>query len=353
MKQDSSTLKVLKLDFEKFSEEALIEIYTNVELPTWAREVIDFLKYFIDKKEVSCFTSGTTGAPKRSTFTKDQLTGGAQNTLNYFGLSKGDSALLPLSCSHIAGKMMLIRALVGELKLTVIEPSSNLDAVINDLFDFSVVVPMQIQSCLLLNDKEALERLGKILIGGSEISDTMVLSLIELEIQAWSSFGMTETMSHFALRQLSPREQKNYTCLKGFEISNHFKGQLKLENKELGILELQTTDVVKVFPDGSFNWLGRADNVVNSGGVKLFPELIEQKIKRLFEDLPEFIIVGVPDSKLGQKLVLFHEGNSFLSAEEQMKLQSQLLKYECPKDFMFIQEFEKTRSGKIVRKNYT
>jgi o-succinylbenzoate---CoA ligase len=352
MKENSPVLKVLKLNFEKYSGEELIDEYAKRSLPLWAADVIQFLKEFLAGDEVSCFTSGTTGAPKRIAFKQEQLIGSAKNTLSFFELQKGYKALLPLSCKYIAGKMMVVRALVGKMNLTVIEPVSNLQDVIIDDYDFSVVIPMQIQPYLVSENNETLSKLGKILLGGSEISQNIIEGLNKLKIPAWSSFGMTETMSHFALRELSPNEQESYECLPGFEISAKFNGQLKLKNRDLGITEIQTNDVVKIFPNGRFLWRGRADNVVNSGGVKLFPESIEQKFKKLFSNLPAFVISALPDSRLGQRLVLYYEGNMFLSTKERTSLKGQFEKYECPREFISIKKFERTNSGKIIRRTY-
>lgn len=352
MKENSPVLKVLKLNFEKYSGEELVAMYGNMQLPLWAKEVMEFLKEFITAEEVSCFTSGTTGAPKKIVFEQKQLIGSAKNTLSFFELHKGNKVLLPLSCKHIAGKMMVVRALVGKLNLTVIKPVSSVEKVITDKYDFSVMIPMQIQSYLASENKEDLGKLGKILVGGSEINQNIIKGLNELKIPAWCSFGMTETMSHFALRELSPNEQKSYACLKGFEVKNDFKNQLSLKNDALGIAGLQTNDVVKILHDGRFLWKGRADNVVNSGGIKLYPESIEQKIKECYHDLPAFIIIGLPDNELGERLVLLYEGDSFLSIKEKISLQDHLEKYECPREFIPIQKLKRTKSGKIIRTNY-
>ncbi|MFT6745674.1 MAG: O-succinylbenzoic acid--CoA ligase [Glaciecola sp.] len=353
MKKKPASLKVLKLNFEHETAESLVDKYKHVNLPTWAKGVIDFLDEFLKEDTITCFTSGTTGSPKSITLKKEQLIGSAKNTLAFFAIKAGDKVLLPLSSKHIAGKMMVVRALVGKLNLVVIEPSIDIQLLKLNHFKFSVVIPMQIVPLVRANDSQALHDLGKILIGGSDINQNMIEGLKEMNIGAWASFGMTETMSHFALRQLSPICEETYTCLPGFEISNNFNSQLKLKNITLGINEIQTNDVVNIVSYGSFIWLGRADNVVNSGGVKLNPELIERKIKSLYPQVPNFVIVGITDVKLGEKLVLFHEGESFLSKSEMVIVKDKLDQYEFPKKLKKVLLFDRTASGKIIRKNYT
>lgn len=353
MKEESDVIKVLKLNFEHESAESLVDKYKNVELPFWARGIIDFLDEFIKEDKITCFTSGTTGFPKAIVLRKEQLIGSAKNTLLFFDIKAGDKVLLPLSSKHIAGKMMVVRALVGKLNLVAIEPSVAMAQLKSEQFKFSVVIPMQIIPLVSGHDSQALHGLGKILIGGSDISVALIAGLNEMQISAWSSFGMTETMSHFALRQLSPIYEKAYTCLPGFVINNDFNHQLKLKNFTLGIKELQTNDVITIASNGTFIWQGRADNVVNSGGVKLFPEEIERKIKSLCPEVPDFIIIGSADTKLGEKLVLFHEGESFLSNSQMNTVKNKLAQYEFPREFKRVQLLDRTASGKIIRKNYS
>jgi O-succinylbenzoic acid--CoA ligase len=353
MKQNLANLKVINFDFENSSAKELVDVHTNVSLPKWAQEVVDFIKELESDSLIFCYTSGTTGVPKKITFTIEQLKSGARNTLSFFNLKKGDKALLPLSCNHIAGKMMVVRAIVGGLKLSVIEPAKNINAIEVESFDFSVLIPMQIQLLLDNSGETSVRQLGKVLIGGGIVGKGVIENLTTLKVQAWCSFGMTETMSHFALRTLSPIEQNSYTCLKGFEISSNSNSQLRLKNDELGISELQTNDVVTIESSKMFKWLGRADNVINSGALKLHPESIEASIKATFTMLPAFIVFGVYDKILGQKLVLFYEGGSFLSKVDLQVLRSILKKYEYPKYFVSCKSFERTESKKIIRKDYT
>jgi O-succinylbenzoic acid--CoA ligase len=351
MKDSSSTLNILKLDFDVYSSQELLDRYDHVDLPVWAQDVLDFLKEFVTENQITCLTSGTTGPPKKVFIKKYQLIGSAKNTLSFFDLQEGSKALLPLSCKHIAGKMMVVRAAVGKMSLTVIKPTTAVDSVINDEFDFSAVVPLQLQSLLSKNDNLTLRCMGKILVGGSSISEKLVKDLNELGLEAWCSFGMTETVSHFAIRQLSPKQDKGYVCLEGFIIDEQ-RGLLSVSNSDLGIRKIQTNDVVDIFHDGSFTWLGRADNVVNSGGVKLHPEVLEQKIRQFYPAVPSFILFGISDDRLGEKLVMFYEEGSALSAEQKKLIAVHLDKYEQPQEYVKIKKLNRTPSGKIIRKNY-
>lgn len=353
MKEDSATLKVLKLDFGRFSVDKILGFLNGVALPYWATEVVEFLEQFVKGEKISCLTSGTTGPPKTIFFDAEQLNRSASITLDFFQLNQGDTVLLPLSCKHIAGKMMVVRALVGKLNLSVIEPVAKVREIVDAHYDFAVMVPLQVNSLLELKDQTSPSQFGKILLGGAEVSHHLVHKIKGAELNVWQSFGMTETMSHFAMRQISPVEQKNYFCLTGFTIDNKFNSQLEVSNPALGINELQTNDVIEIHSNGTFNWMGRVDNVVNSGGYKLHPELIELKIKGLLDTTPVFILVGIPDDKFGEKLVLFYEGDVFVNDHDLTILKTELKTYEWPREFISTKVLDRTNSGKIIRKDYT
>ncbi len=352
MNNAHTELKFLILDFSQHTVQEVLSANTGIDLPHWAIEVLSFLSDFVVHDYVSCFTSGTTGPAKEIRFETKQLIAGANNTLSFFDLQKGDVALLPLSCSFIAGKMMVVRALVGRLILYVTAPALDLSKVLEKKFDFSVLIPSQIIPLLASENSEIITQFGQILLGGSALSESLVKDLMRHKVAAWLSFGMTETMSHFALRQLSPVPHSRYVCLKGFEISQDYNGQLLVKNDSLGIAEMQTNDVVKIFNDRSFIWRGRSDNMVNSAGIKLYPETIEQRIKVLYPDLVPFIIQGVSDDKLGQKLALYFEGDFFLTPEALLVLKEHLPPYECPRTYFSVNKFDRTLTGKIIRKKY-
>jgi len=244
-------------------------------------------------------TSGSTGDPKTIILTRSQLIGSAQRTLDYFQLKPGDSALLGISPKTIGGKMMLVRAILGKLKLIVCDPSSNPLAVLetNELLDFCPMVPLQIQS-ILANDPEKFKSVKTILVGGAPLSAQLEAQLQQLDCRSFHGFGMTETVSHIAMR---PIGNPTYTALEGVHFSQTGE-QLVISDAVLGIHQLNTHDSVRLIDNTHFNWLGRTDFVINSGGVKIHPEQLEHALEDLIKGA--FFVSAEYDDTFGKKCIL-------------------------------------------------
>lgn len=340
----------LDLDFSKFSTAQIIERHEGVHLDAWAGEILAFLKSYSCDNTFDCFTSGTTGTPKKYSLTKGQLQYSAKATLRFFNLQEGDSVLLSLSVHFIAGKMMLVRAIEGKLKLTVVAPCSNPFKYLkkDDKFVFTPLVPLQLHE--IFESSAEIHQLGKLLIGGGSVHENLIKKLQQNKINAWSSFGMTETITHFALQKLSPTGDDFYECLPDFSVNTNEERCLLISNSVLFEKPIETKDIVQLSSPTKFRWLGRLDNMINSGGIKISPEIIEQKLKELIP--VDFIISSLFDEKLGQKLVLIYKRHSFeFNVEVQTKIKSQLTAFEFPKEFIPIDDFPRTASGKIIRKD--
>jgi len=318
----------------------------------WERDLVSFLKEWMDDKEyVTGKTSGSTGTPKTIRLSKKAMMASALRTNRFFGLQKGDNALLCLSANYIAGKMMIVRAITGELNLVVVPPSSTPQW--EGSVAFAAMVPLQVQALLASEEgKMRLNSIGKLLIGGSPVTDSLEKKLCELSVDAYLSYGMTETVSHVALCRIEKggTGEKVYTALPDVVFSTDDRDCLIIEAPYLQHEPFVTNDVVKLLSETSFSWRGRWDHVINSGGIKFFPEEIERKIA----DLPEarFYITSLPHELLGQQIVLKIEGLPWNEEKQHLFLQqiaSRLTKYEIPKQILFVDKFEETGSGKIKR----
>ncbi len=291
-------------------------------------------------------TSGSTGKPKSIELKREQLEVSAKRTLRYFDLQPGDTALLGISPLTIGGKMMIVRALLGDLKLIVTEPSSNLLAQLepNETIAFAPLVPLQLK-ILVEQFPEQLQQLQTILLGGAPLSSEMEQRVSELHSRVFMGFGMTETVSHIALRKIG---SPVYEALEGvsFETSND---ALVVTDRLLDIHQLQTNDSVRLLNDHQFEWLGRTDFVINSGGVKIHPEQVEQVISTVLKD--PFFIASQPDITFGEQCIIVVDATVKPIDLKQLQLlcAEKLGKYAIPKKLLSLPMIYAT-GGKINRK---
>lgn len=299
---------------------------------------------------VSAHTSGSTGKPKQILLNKEDMLRSARATVSFFGLGHNDMLGLPLSIDYIAGKMQVLRAFVAKARLWAEKPSSKpLSDYCGKRFALLPVVPMQLPHLLESGKIKLAER---ILIGGSPLSPALERRLLDEGVQAWVSYGMTETCSHVALRKTG---SETYEALPGISFQTDSGGRLRIMAPEFsfaGENGLQTNDIVSLISPVSMQWLGRADNAINTGGVKVHPEQIEPRIADLLEGR-EFFIFGTPDARLGMAVTLAVEtsekaGQLFLRLEP--LLRERLDRYEMPRRIVTAERFPRTDSGKIIRR---
>ncbi len=297
---------------------------------------------------IDTYTSGSTGKPKLISIKKEHMVESAKMTGNLLKIKPGENALLNLSINTIAGKMMVIRSIVLKLNLYVVKTDRTPLNSTNKLpkIDFVALVPIQVVNTLKSNP-DFLKSIRNIIIGGANCSLDLINSLKQYKIQAYQTFGMTETVSHFALKKIGKITEQFYTLADnvGIEV-NSFNKTLIVNAPLIGVLNLDTNDVIDKISDKKFKWLGRSDFVINSGGIKIHPEEIEnllsQHIKR------EFFLFGLKDNLLGEKLVLIVE-----DSEKKLKIDfKQILnsKYHIPKEVFFVERFIRTSSNKVNRK---
>ena len=336
---------------------------------------------------VNVQTSGSTGRPKPMQAEKQRMAASARITCQFLGLKEGDSALLCLPLDYIAGKMMVVRALTCGLQLFATEPSSHpLKAAPSlveksrppmkksrpflkksrppikksrprseksraDFFmgglDFAAMVPMQVWNSLQVPEERAsLQAIRHLIIGGGAIDDALARELKDFPNAVWSTYGMTETLSHIALRRLSgPDATDWYTPFEGVSLSLSDDGCLVIDAPEVCAERLVTNDLAELCPDGRFRILGRRDNVVCSGGIKIQMEEVE-RLLRPHLSVP-FCATKVPDQQLGEALVLLVEG---MQQDSLTTLCKQVLpRLWRPRHIASVSHVPTTETGKIAR----
>jgi O-succinylbenzoic acid--CoA ligase len=307
----------------------------------------DYLKFKSDwdyNDSIEVFTSGSTGKPKKIFILKEKMILSATKTIRFFNLQEGINALVCLSLETIAGKMMLVRSLVGKWNLTIVEPAVNPLLNSDENIDFLALVPLQLER-ILIECPDKIRQIETVIVGGAPVSNSLINLLKENEMTVYQTFGMTETVSHIALRKIGKETDAFYKTVDGVEVSD-LDGNLIIHYPEMFEEPSRTNDVVKIISPKQFEWLGRSDYMINSGGVKLNPEKIEQKLSELIPY--SFFITGLKDDRLGQKLALVIENNSNFKPEK-VRFQSVLEKFEIPKVYINVKEFDRTKSGKVNR----
>lgn len=271
----------------------------------WKKPLWQFIAdWYSDSSSIIVHTSGSTGKPKAIELSKDMMRVSARKTLQALDLKPNDTALLCLSANYIAGKMMLVRAILGDLQLYALEPSSQPLNDFPETIDFAAMVPMQVFEQLKV--KDSLNSVKKLLIGGGAVSDDLSSQLQTCTCAAYESYGMTETVSHIALRRINGFEaQTGFSCMPAVSVALDERGCLQITAPDLLPTPLQTNDFAEILSSGEFRILGRIDNVINSGGIKIQPEEIERQIASFFTK--SYAVSSIPDEKLGEKLVLVSE----------------------------------------------
>jgi O-succinylbenzoic acid--CoA ligase len=308
-------------------------------------------------------TSGSTGAPKPITLSRRQMAASALLTGHTFDLKPADRALVCLNVDYIAGIMMLVRGLELGLIMTVVEPSSNPIHSLpteTETFEFSAFVPLQMQM-MLENAAQSVPILNKmkaILVGGAAVDRTLAERLQTIEAPVFSTYGMTETVSHIAIRRINgPDRTDVFHVLNGVEIGVDGRNCLFIKAAATDFETVQTNDVVDLIDATHFRLLGRADSVINSGGVKIQPERVEGVVADVLateQIQTRFFVYGVPDERLGQEVVLFLETNIDMPENrlETIKtaIRLRIGPYAVPKKIISFPVFKETPTGKIDKK---
>jgi o-succinylbenzoate---CoA ligase len=297
---------------------------------------IFILDWFDPKPYLEMNTSGSTGTPKIIRVDKQAMVNSALATGDFFDLQPGQKVLHCLPTEYVAGKMMFVRAFILGLDMEFVAPSSHPLESVKGSFDFCGMVPLQAKNSM--ND---LHRIKKLIIGGAKVTKTLEQELVKVPSQIYETYGMTETITHIAAKRVAASA---FTVLPNVKITTDDRHCLVIDAHKISGEKIVTNDLAELISDTQFVWKGRFDNVINSGGIKLIPEQIEEKLASSISNC--FFVYGQADELLGEKLVLFVEGESMPIDESIFEV---LDKYEKPKEIVFIPEFKRTATGKVIR----
>jgi O-succinylbenzoic acid--CoA ligase len=293
-------------------------------------------------------TSGSTGTPKAIKLKKQAMVNSAIATGNFFGLEPGNTALDCLPSHYIAGKMMLVRAMILGLEIDCVEPSSHPIFDYEKAYDFCAMIPLQLKHTINYTFN-----IKTLIIGGAKITQPLRERIKQSTSNFYETYGMTETVTHVAVRRLESKVAKGepyFRALPDVSFAQDERKCLVVRAKNLIDEPLITNDVVTLKSETTFELLGRYDNVINSGGVKLFPEQIEEKIHPVIDE--RFIVAGQYDEALGERLILIVENprDSAESILNRIKHIKGLTRYEVPKEVLVTDKFIETVNGKIQRR---
>lgn len=291
---------------------------------------------------IVAYTSGSTGKPKEIHLLKTDMIESAKATCKQFNITNKSTLGLPLSANYIAGKMMIVRAIVSEATLWIEKPSNQPLSQEYQNIDLLAIVPSQVDWLIQNNYASKIKNL---LIGGGQLSQNRADALIDLGYNTYVSYGMTETCSHIALRHISTQ---TYKTLPNITISKDHRNCLIINAPKFSFQQITTNDIVEIINNNSFRWLGRFDNVINTGGIKVSPEEIEQKISPFIPN--PFYLIGEQDNKWGEIIVLYIETSEPIDQDLlNLKMKQVLHKYYLPKKIKCVASFQRTESGKIKR----
>lgn len=340
MEKDITIHPDFKLNGRSYTKESLSELAITLIRDGEAHEK-DLgnliLEWFDSKNYITLTTSGTTGKPKEINLSKQAMRVSALATGEFFKLQPKDKALLCLPTRYIAGKMMFVRAILLGLELDFVSPNKEPLKNNDKIYDFVAMVPLQVHHSIT-----QIEQCKTLIVGGAKLNNQTKQLLQNMMVNVYETYGMTETITHIAAKKIN---EPYFTILPHVTISQNKEGCLVIEAPQIANYLIETTDIVEMPNDIQFKWIGRHDNIVNSGGVKLVPEVIEQK---LAEYIPfRFFVIGKEDAHLGEKLVLVIEHTPYKLVPEAFE---SLEKYETPRETIFIDKFKETPTGKVLRK---
>jgi len=310
-----------------------------------------FIKdWFSDDDSIVVKTSGSTGKPKNIRLKKEYMRNSALATGEFFNAQARTSALCCLPIEYIAGKMMMVRAMVLGWHIAIVKPSSNPLANIEKNYDFSAMVPLQLRNSL-----DRIHLIQQLIVGGGAVSMELQDSIQEVSTKIYATYGMTETITHIAVKSINKSSchselvsESHYQTLPNISITTDNRDCLIINAPKVSDETIITNDVVELVSPDEFQWKGRYDNVINSGGIKLHPEEIERKLSPYIKQ--RFFVAGIPDEQLGEKLILIIEGESSnVISNAEINLKNVLSKFEIPKEIFFTNAFVETETQKIQR----
>lgn len=330
-----------KLNGYSLTEDDLYRVaYSYIkEGEEFEKPVGEFILDWLDNNTyIEMHTSGSTGIPKLIRVEKQAMVNSAIASGTFFGLQPGDKILNCLPMKYVAGKMMFVRSFVLGLEMDFVAASLQPLKKLEGCYDFSAMVPLQAQNSL-----GELHIIKKLIVGGAKINAKLEKQLLKLKkTECYETFGMTETVSHIAAKKVG---EKSFRLMPNVSIETDDRNCLIIHAPLLLDEPIITNDLVKIIEPNQFKFLGRLDNVINSGGVKINPEQVEEKLVHKINS--RFMICGKSDVDLGEKVVLIIESEPFTI---DASIFEGLDKFEKPKEIHFLNQFKDSSNGKLLRK---
>jgi o-succinylbenzoate---CoA ligase len=322
----------------------------------WRRPVLETFYQLLVKNNgaLETRTSGTTGTPKMIRIAAEDLVNSARLTASIFDLKTGDRVLHCLPSSHIAGRMMLVRAMVLGLDMHIVDPRGSVlnNIRTEDRFRFAAMVPVQLHRAIQEDQARVERQFDTILLGGGPVSMALVEDLRELKVKVYQGYGSTETVTHVAMRRLNgPTRSDRYHAIGDVTFEQDRRGCLVVHTPHLTTRTHVTNDLADVIDERTIRWRGRFDNVILSGGKKIFPEQLEERTAGLLP-FPHFFM-SIPNDKLGQAVALVIETDKpdASAVQEVMDILMKVLHpHEMPRRISATRKIMRTRNGKVIRK---
>lgn len=305
----------------------------------------DFIDEWYDRRKdyIIARTSGSTGDPKAIRLLKSDMEISALATCRYFGINGSSILACPLSPEYIAGKMMIVRAIVSGARLVVESPSNSpLRRWRYGRPDLTAIVPSQIDGML----ENTGGKLGSVIVGGAPVTESQERTMVGSGIGFYATYGMTETCSHVALRKAGGTA---FEALPGFRFTADQRGCLVIESETMSFGRLVTNDIVMLLDERHFQWKGRFDNVIISGGIKLFPEEIEREIAP-FVTGHDFFVTSRPSERWGEELVMVVEAEDLDTDALDRAISLNIDHRHKPKAYILKKSLPRTETGKLLRR---
>lgn len=323
-----------------------------------SKEFADFVEEFFDNRPyIVAHTSGSTGEPKKIELQKSDMMASARLTNAFFGIDENSVLYLPLSPYYIAGKMMIVRAIVSGAAIYEEKPSNEpLSDYAGPQIDLLALVPSQLG--FMVNMPGLFDKVKNVIIGGGELPARMERWLADRGVKAYKTYGMTETCSHVALSKVSSQCDLPFEAIGNVTFECDQRGCLVINTPQFSTPRFVTNDMVRLVDGRHFHWLGRYDNVINTGGIKVFPEEIEKQLVGLLPHV-QFFITSRRSEKWGEELLLAVEYPSLPVGKVKVgeikpafieEMKKVLPSYAVPRCYIAVRQFDKTSSGKLIRK---
>lgn len=343
-------LNSIRINSILFTDKEIDELSTYISLKddeSWEHSFAKLLKSLRDDNDdIIVNTSGSTDLPKNIKLKKSHLINSAKQTIDFFKLTSDSTIVCCLPTQYIGGIMMIVRAFVCKCNLILAKPKANPVSDLIENIDLISMTPYQFSHSI--SDFETKNNIKNILLGGSPLNTSSIESIKKISANVYHSYGMTETCSHIALRNC--KTEQFFKPLNNIKISTNENNCLVIDAPHLASSVVTTNDIVEINKDGSFTIIGRIDNIINSGGIKIQPEFLERKLSNHINK--PFFISSIPDATLGQKVVMIVKDTSNTSSLKQIErsINDNLLVYERPKEIFFTNNFHFTETNKIDRR---